>query len=162
MTTELREAIARKRLGIASSAYLAWASLAAAVAIVQDRPAEFGGTSSGLSVWKDFAFGMGTALSPPLWWMIVQAIFTALVARKASGPKSVTVGIGVLTLSGLAEFIGAAGEPITLQAFKPATFNPLLAVVQAGMIALPAVLAIAGVRAWRSRRRGATLTPSPG
>ncbi len=32
----------------------------------------------------------------------------------------------------------------------------------ASLIALPAVMAIAGVRAWRSRRRAATLTPSRG
>src|SRR5262245_34836369 len=57
-----------RRLVTVTIAYLAWASVAAAVAVARDLPAGFAGTHSGLSASRDFLFGMGTALSPPLWW----------------------------------------------------------------------------------------------
>ena len=53
-------------------------------------------------------------------------------------------------MCGVLECIGASGEPITLVVFRPATFDPLLAVIQAGMIVLPAAMALFGVRASRS------------
>ena len=49
------------------------------------------------------------------------------------------------------ECIGALGEPVTVQALSPSTFDPLLAVTQFGMIILP-LAAIFGVRAWRNGR----------
>jgi hypothetical protein len=119
-------------------------------------PAAFGGLSTGLSVTNDFLIGFGTALSPPLWWMLAQAFFAARAARSAAATRPT---IGALTAIGAMECIGALGEPVTLQALAPATFDPLLAVTQLGMILLPLAIVIFGVRAWREAE-GRTAAPS--
>jgi hypothetical protein len=138
-----------RRLAVATACYLCWASGAAVVAIVRNMPAAFGGLSTGLSVTNDFLIGFGTALSPPLWWMLVQAFFAARAARNAEAMRPT---IGALTAFGALECIGALGEPVTQQALAPATFDPLLAVTQLGMVLLPLAIVIFGVRAWRLAR----------
>ena len=144
------------RLAVATACYLCWASGAAVVAIVRNMPAAFGGLSTGLSVTNDFLIGFGTALSPPLWWMLAQAFFAARAARSAAATRPT---IGALTAIGAVECIGALGEPVTLQALAPATFDPLLAVTQLGMVLLPLAIVIFGVRAWREAE-GRTAAPS--
>jgi hypothetical protein len=134
------------RLVAASTAYLAWATGAAVLAIARNMPAGFGGMSSGLSVTNDFLVGMGTALSPPLWWMLAQAFFTLRTARTAGRSRGAVVA---LIAFGATECIGALGEPVTLQAFAPSTFDPLLALTQLGMIVLPLLTAIFGFRHFR-------------
>ena len=54
--------------------------------------------------------------------------------------------------AGFAEFIGALGEPITYELLDPVTFNPLLAVIQAGMIIIPLVMMVFAIQEWRRRR----------
>jgi predicted permease len=139
------------RLVAATACYLVWACGAALLAVRRDLPAEFSGFSTGLSATNDFLIGMGTALSPPLWWMLAQAFF-ALRAWRSEPPSRAV--IGALTGFGAVEFIGALGEPVTLQAFSPSTFDPLLAVTQLGMILLPLAAAFFGVRALRERSQG--------
>lgn len=136
-------------LVIASVLYLIVASVATAVAIAQDRPAEFAGMSSGLPVVQDWLYGLGTALSPAFYYMVIQAILTLLVLRS---DRWGMVGVGGLILVGLTSTIGAAAEPITVEAFRAATFDPLLAVIQAGMIGIPFVMMLFGVAEWRRRR----------
>jgi hypothetical protein len=63
-----------------------------------------------------------------------------------------TWGVIGLTLFGVAEFIGALGEPITYELLDPVTFNPLLAVIQAGMIIIPFVMMVFAIQEWRRRR----------
>lgn len=135
------------RLLAATACYLLWASGAALIAILRDMPAGFGGFATGLSATNDFLIGIGTALSPPLWWMLAQAFF-ALRAWRTSPPRRGV--IGALTGFGVLEFIGALGEPVTFQAFAPSTFDPLLAIVQLGMILLPLATAVYGVTAFLS------------
>ena len=60
------------------------------------------------------------------------------------------IGLGVV---GLLECIGALGEPITFVVLNPRTFQPGLAVIQLGMMATPAVMAVLAFRAWRRRGR---------
>jgi hypothetical protein len=79
--------------------------------------------------------------------MLAQAFF-ALRAWRTSPPSR--GAIGALTGFGVLECIGALGEPVTLQAFAPSTFDPLLAVVQLGMILLPLAAAVYGVVAFLS------------
>jgi hypothetical protein len=134
------------RLVAASTAYLVWATGAGLLAIARNMPAGFGGMSSGLSVTNDFLIGMGTALSPPLWWMLAQAFFTLRTARTAGRSRG---SIIALIAFGAMECIGALGEPVTLPAFSPSTFDPLLAVTQLGMIVLPLLTAIFGLRHFR-------------
>ena len=151
MSTKANTPIKLKRLVQCSILYLAWSSAGAVVAIVSDRPAEFGGSTSGLPVVQDFIYGMGTALGPPLlWWMVPQALLTWLAWNQMN--RRSTWGVIALTLFGAATFIGALGEPITYELLNPATFNPLLAVIQAGLIIIPLVMMVFGIQEWRRRR----------
>jgi hypothetical protein len=62
------------------------------------------------------------------------------------------MGVIGLTLFGACVFIGALGEPITYELLNPSTFNPLLAVIQAGMIIIPFVMMVFAIQEWRRRR----------
>ena len=143
-------------LGRAAILYIAWSLMAATVAIARDLPAEFAGFTSQLSVTEEFVYGMGTALSPPLYWLAVLAILVALLGRADVWGK---VAAGGLALSGLVTAIGAAGEPITLRALAPATFDPMLVAIQAGMILIPVAMAVLG---WRELRRRGSRGRTPG
>jgi hypothetical protein len=132
---------AMRRLIRTSILYIVWATAGAVVAIIQNRPAEFGGQESGLPVVNDFVYGMGTALSPTLWWILLQGVFTDW-ARRAG--RLGRIGIYGLIVFGVCEFIGALGEPITYEIFRPETFDPFLAAIQGGMIVLPALVVIFG------------------
>jgi uncharacterized membrane protein len=151
MSTKANTPIKLKRLVLSSILYLICASIGAVVAIVLNLPAQFGGSSSGLPVVQDFIYGMGTALGPNLlWWMIPQVLLTWLAWNQMN--RRSTWGVIGLTLFGFAEFIGALGEPITYELLDPVTFNPLLAVIQAGMIIIPLVMMVFAIQEWRRRR----------
>jgi hypothetical protein len=151
MSTKANTPIKLKRLVLSSILYLICASLGAVVAIVLDRPAQFGGSTSGLPVVQDFIFGMGTAMSPPLlWWMVPQGLLTWLAWNQMN--RRSTWGVIGLTLFGATTFIGAVGEPITYELLNPVTFNPLVAVIQAGMVIIPLVMTVFGIQEWRRRR----------
>jgi hypothetical protein len=150
MSTKANTPIKLKRLILSSILYLIWTSIATVVAIVSDLPAQFGGSTSGLPVVQDFIYGMGTAMSPPLVWMIAQALLTWLAWNQRN--RRSTWGVIGLTLFGATTFIGALGEPITYELLNPVTFNPLLAVIQAGMIIIPFVMMVFAIQEWRKRR----------
>lgn len=151
MSTKANTSIKLKRLVQCSILYLGCASIGGAVTIVLNRPAQFGGSTSGLPVVQDFLFGIGTALGPPLlWWMVPQAFLTWLAWNQMN--RRSTWGVIGLTLFGAFEFIGALGEPITYELLNPVTFNLLLAVIQAGMITIPFVMVVFGIQEWRRRR----------
>lgn len=139
-----------KRLMICVLLYMTLALIAAAIAIAENRPAEFGGSSTGLTVTKDFLYGMGTALSPPFYTLIIQLVFLCLAPRK---DRWGTVGVLGLALIGLMTCIGALSEPINLRIFNPATFDPLKAIIMAGMILLPLAITVFGLMEWSRRRR---------
>jgi uncharacterized membrane protein len=149
-STKANRHIKLRRLVQSSILYLIWASIATVVAIILNLPAQFGGSTTGLPVVQDFIYGMGTALSPSLWWMIPQALLTWLAWNQTN--RRSTWGVIGLTLFGFAEFIGALGEPITYELLDPVTFNPLLAVIQAGMIIIPLVMTVFAIQEWRRRR----------
>jgi hypothetical protein len=150
MSTKANTPIKLKRLVLSSILYLIWASIGAVVAIVLNLPAQFGGSTSDLSVVQDFIYGMGTALGPPLVWMVAQALLTSLAWNQMN--RRSTWGVIGLTLFGAATFIGALGEPITYELLNPVTFNPLLAVIQAGLIIIPFVMTVFAIQEWRRRR----------
>jgi hypothetical protein len=151
MSTKANTDIELKRLVQSSILYLIWASIGAAVAIVLTLPARFGGSTSGLPVVQDFIYGTGTSLSPPLLgWMVPQALLTWLAWNQMN--RRSTWGVIGLTLFGAATFIGALGEPITYELLNPSTFNPLLVVIQTGMIIIPLVMMVFGIQEWRRRR----------
>lgn len=138
---------ALKRLRAASTAYIVWALISNGVAIALNRPAEFGGSSSGLPVVQDFLYGMGTALGPPLYWLAAMAFFLWLSTRAG---RAGTIGVIALAIAGLLTLIGALGEPVTLELLNPATFDLMVAVAQVGMIILPFLMFVFGiVEIWR-------------
>jgi hypothetical protein len=150
MSTTADAHVKLKRLVQSSILYLIWAGIAGVVAIGLNRPAEFGGSTTGLPVVQDFIFGMGTALSPPISWLVAQAFLTWLAWNQTK--RKSTWGVIGLALFGVAEFGGALGEPITYELLNPGTFNPLVAVIQAGMIIIPFVMMVFGIQEWRRRR----------
>ena len=150
MSTKANAHIKLKRLVLSSILYLIWAGIAAVVAIVLNRPAQFGGSTSGLPVLQDFIHGMGKAMSPPLVWMVSQALLTWLAWNQMN--RKSTWGVIGLTLFGASLFIGALGEPITYELLNPVTFNLPVAVIQAGMIIIPFVMMVFAIQEWRRRR----------
>jgi hypothetical protein len=150
MPTKVNTDIKLKRLVQASILSLIWGSIATAVAIVLNLPAQFGGSTSGLPVVQDFIYGMGTALSAPLVWMVAQALLTWLAWNQRN--RRSTWGVIGLALFGATTFIGTLGEPITYELLNPVTFNPLLAVIPTGMIIIDSLMMVFAIREWRRRR----------
>ena len=139
-----------KRLIVCSVLYVVWASIAAVVAIAENRPGEFAGFSTGLPPLQNFLYGMGTGMSPPLLHLIVQVAFTMLAPRR---DRWGGVGVVGLAIFGLLTVIGAIFEPINLELLNPMTFNLPRALLQSGMIIIPFAMMIFGVLEWSRRRR---------
>ena len=117
-----------KRLITSSVLYMVVASIGTIIAIVENRPAEFAGFSTGLPVAQDFLYGNGTAMSPPLYMLIALAI------------------LGLFTV------IGALGEPMLLEILNPVTFDLTKAVIEAGLIIVPLAMMVFGILEWSRRR----------
>ena len=139
-----------KRLIACSVLYVVWASIAAVVAIAENRAGEFAGFSTGLPALQNFLYGMGTGMSPPLLHLIVQVAFTILTPRR---DRWGWVGVVGLAIFGLLTVIGAIFEPINLELLNPVTFNLLRAVIQSGMIIIPFAMMVFGILEWSRRRR---------
>jgi hypothetical protein len=139
-----------KRLTISVILYMVMALIAGLVAIAQNLPAEFAGSSTGLTATQDFMYGMGTALSPPLYLLPIQIALLWLAHRRDRWGQ---VGVGGLTVIGLMTCFGALGEPINRRIFNPATFEPVKAALMTGMILIPVVIVIFGLMEWARRRR---------
>jgi hypothetical protein len=130
--------------------YMMIALIAGGIAIAENLPAEFAGFRTGLTATQDFLYGMGTALSPPLHTLIIQLAFLLMLPRR---DKWGNVGVLGLTVLGLITCIGALGEPINQRVFNPATFDPVKAVIMAGMILIPVAIVVFGLKEWSRRRR---------
>ena len=139
-----------KRLIACSVLYVVWASIAAVVAITENRPGEFAGFSTGLPPLQNFLYGMGTGMSPPLLHLGVQVAFTMLAPRR---DRWGGVGVVGLAIFGLLTVIGAIFEPINLDLLNPMTFNLPRALLQSGMIIIPFAMMIFGILEWSRRRR---------
>ena len=139
-----------KRLIACCVLYVVWASIAAVVAIAENRPGEFAGFSTGLPPLQNFLYGMGTGMSPPLLHLIIQAAFTMLAPRR---DRWGGVGVVGLAIFGLLTVIGAIFEPINLELLNPMTFNLPRALLQSGMISIPFAMMILGILEWSRRRK---------
>jgi hypothetical protein len=142
--------ITPKRLITSAVLYMVLASVGAVIAIMENRPAAAGGFSTGLPVLQDFLYGNGTAMSPPLYMLIALAIFTILAPRH---DRWGVVGVGGLTMAGLLFCIGALVEPILFEIFNPLTFDLFRATIEAGLIIVPFLMMVFGIREWAGRRR---------
>jgi len=130
--------------------YMVIGMIGAVVAITENRPANAGGFSTGLPVLQDFLYGNGTALSPPLYMLAAQAIFTILAPRR---DRWGTFGVGGLTIAGLLFGVGMFVEPIPLEIFNPSSFELSKALIVIALIIVPFVMMVFGIREWRRRRR---------
>lgn len=139
-----------KRLTTSVILYMMIALIAGVIAILENLPAQFAGSSTGLTTTQDFLYGMGTALSPPFYTLIIQLALLMLAPRK---DRWGTFGVLGLTLIGLMTCIGALSEPINRRIFNPATFDPVKAVIMAGMILLPLAIVGFGLMEWARRHR---------
>jgi len=140
-----------KGLITSSVLYIGVALIGAAVAIAANRPAAAPGVSStGLPIVRDFLYGNGTAMSPPLYWLIAQALLTVLARRR---DRWGTIGVAGLTIVGLLFGIFGFLEPIVLEIFNPKTFDLPTAIIEAGIIVLPFVMAAFGTLELVRRRR---------
>jgi hypothetical protein len=139
-----------KRLTNSVVIYIILALLGAMMAIGQNLPAQFAGSSSELSVTQSFVYGIGTALSPPLSTLVIQVILLMLTRRNDGWG---TFGVLGLTLTGAFTCIGALGEPINKRIFNPSTFDGSKAALMAGLIVLPLVIVAFGLMEWSRRQR---------
>jgi hypothetical protein len=141
-----------KRLVTSSLLYIVIALIAASIAINENLPAQpMGeGSGSGKPVLQDFLYGSGTAMSPGLPWLIAQALLTVLVFRKSWWGMFGVVG---LIIFGLLSGVFSLTEPIVREIYGPAVFDPLKAVIEAGIIILPFLMMVFGISEWRRRRR---------
>ena len=89
-------------------------------------------------------------MSPPLYMLVAQAIFTVLAPRR---DRWGTFGVGGLAIAGLLFAIGALVEPILFEIFSPATFDFFKATIEAGLIIVPLMMMVFGIREWTRRRR---------
>jgi hypothetical protein len=139
-----------KLLTACTLTYMATALIAGLVAISRNQPAALGGYHSELTVTQEFLYGMGTAISPPIYSIFIQAILLMLAYRMN---RWGTVGVLGLALLGLMSFLGAISEPINRRIFNPATFDPLPALLMGAMILLPLAILALGIMEWSRRRQ---------
>jgi hypothetical protein len=131
----------------ASAAYIASALFGAHVAIrdtLRERPF---GIRFPMSVKSDFLVGGGTALSPSLPMLLVQAAVVGMTAGPTSTSRKATHALGV---GGVLYFGGQLCEPITWRLFRHPSSAPRdRLLVTATNIIIPALMTAASIRALR-------------
>ena len=119
-------------------------AIGARVALKEGLPAEWiADLYVGRDVSAEFFKGGGTALSPGLPMMMVQALFTVLSARGGKAGKSGAVGLALLGTGGT---IGVLAETITYRVLSPKTFDAVKAPLVLSAVVLSTLMAIVGAR----------------
>jgi hypothetical protein len=144
-----------KGLVLFSACNLVSASIGAILSIVLHLPARFGGLLSGNDVLQDFLFMNGTALSPVLWLLLGQFVLIGCALRRGRVGMAGVIG---LTLVGAVTTLGQLGEPITVRAFNPDTFEGWQVGLVAVNIAGSLLMVVFGILEWRSRRQATWTT----
>jgi hypothetical protein len=139
-----------KGLVLFSACNLVSASIGAILSIALHLPARFGGLLSGNDVVQDFLLLNGTALSPDLWLLLGQLVLIGCALRRG---RVGMVGVIGLTLLGTVATLGQLGEPITVRAFSPATFDGAQVSLVAVNIAGSLLMVVFGILEGRSRRQ---------
>jgi hypothetical protein len=150
--TDARTSGTLKRLIITSIVYILVALIAGAIAVSRNLPAQpLGeGSGSGRPVLQEFLYGNGTAISPGLPWLALQAVLTFIASRKF---RWSIVGVIGLALSGLLTGIFAMTEPMFRKIFSFSPFDLLLVVVEAAIVVLPFLMLIFAVLEVLRRRK---------
>lgn len=118
--------------------------IGAAIAIDREEPAGWLGISTGLTARNDFLYGLGTGISPPLWFLI---LFVAASWAPIWGGRARRLGTAALALSGLIILIGQLGEPITYRALSASGLGSAESLIVIGNLILAAALLFFGARA---------------
>jgi hypothetical protein len=137
-----------KGLVLASASNVVSMSSGAILSIALRLPAQFGGVLSGHNVVRDFLLINGTALSPDLWILLGQLVLIGCALRP--GRVGVVAVIG-LTALGAVTALGQLGEPVTAQAFNPATIDGLQTSLVVTNIVTSLSMVVFGILEWRSR-----------
>jgi hypothetical protein len=113
------------------------------IAVQRNLPAELGG-KTGKTAAEEFLTN-GTAISPPVVFCLVIALFILFVALPK--PRWLgTLGVIGLLLLGVVGMITGFGEPIVSRIYNPATFDfPLALLETAGFLLTILMIALAGV-----------------
>jgi hypothetical protein len=128
---------------IASSVlYIAFILAAAIIAMIENLPAEPVGMTSSAPAWQGFLYGNGTAMSPPLYWLVAQAALTALAPKRGAWG---VVGVAGLVITGLLFSIFGALEPIVLEILSPGSFDLLKIILVISGIVLAALMVVFGI-----------------
>jgi hypothetical protein len=130
-----------------SAAYAANALWGAHVAIRDSLPEAPFGLRSHRSVRSDFLAGFGTALSPGLPMLVMQAGATALTSGSATTARRAT---GALAIAGVLYAVGQLSEPEALRVLRHPRAAPRerLTIVIANVV-VPSVLTAASIQALR-------------
>ena len=99
--------------------YLSWlyvflCLLTAVAAVIGNMKAEFGNWQTNLTVLRDFIYGPGTAISPPL---IVLVVFIILVDLTFKHTLTARVALVFIILLSIGNSIMAAYQPIVMHNF---------------------------------------------
>ncbi len=132
---------------LSSIFYLVSASIGTLVAFQQNLTANFGGILQSKDILSDFLIINGTALSPPLPFLIIQLLFTILITRKG---KSVTIGVIGLVVMGAIYTPAQVGEPILLKQFTPGNFDLTKTLILTANLISSLFMLIFGIMAWIS------------
>ncbi len=143
----------RRSLVIVSGAYLVNALVGTWLAISTDIPGRPFGVETGLPVAWDFAFGLGSGLSAPLWMLMALAVLTLAVARRDSRRSAFWIGF-----LGWCFLIGMLVEPIFGDAIR-GELEPLVTAVIVVNVLLPIVILSWAIRTAREAERDLHGTP---
>jgi hypothetical protein len=137
----------RLLLSLVSVLWLLNSAIGAVVALREQLPAEWiAGVYVGRDASAEFFKGGGTALSPGLIMMAMQAICTIFSTRSGRAGMAGSAG---LTLLGAGGTIGVLVETITYRALSPKTFDhPKAAIVLAAIFLAPLMT----ILSWRRLR----------
>lgn len=143
---------ALERLTTTSLIYIVISLVAAAIAIALNLPAQPMGEGSGTGrpVLQEFLVGGGTGMSAGLYWLAIQAVLTYFARRL---DRWGTLSVGLLALQALLAGIFGTTEPVFRKVFNPATFNPLLAAVEAALLVIALLMVAFSVLELLRRRR---------
>ncbi len=141
-----------KLLSLVCVGWLLNSAIGAVVALREQLPAEWiAGVYVGRDASAEFFKGGGTALSPGLIMMAMQAICTMFSTRSGRAGMAGSAG---LTLLGAGGTIGVLVETITYRVLSPKTFDhPKAAIVLAAIFLAP-LMAILSWRRLRVLRSG--------
>jgi hypothetical protein len=147
-----------KRLRLVVLLVLGVMGISTMFAIINKLPYEVGGTGDPNTVAADF-ITRGTAISPPLFILLVLLLFAALTLRRGWVG---TVGVMGIILLGVVAVVAGLQEPIvwrTLQASAFGVFEIGIIVLESLSLVLALTMIVCGVLALIERNR--TRWPAP-